>query len=195
MDPLSALSVAASVVQFIDFASTLVSSTYKIYKSTTGDTKEKLDLKVVTSSLKSLSNDLRLSLDQDTSEGKELSKVDTEINTLCASCSDIADELILALEKLNVQKEHDIWQSVRTALQSVWGRKEVDTLVKRLESFRSQISLHINASLRYNSLTHVESRLLIETVSKSRLSKPAKQATAKSSRLPFKLLRSSPKAF
>jgi hypothetical protein len=195
MDPLSALGVAASVVQFLDFASTLVSSTYKIYKSTTGDTKEKLDLMVVTSSLKSLSNDLRLSLDQDTSEGKELSKVDTEINTLCASCSDVADELILALEKLNVQKEHDIWQSVRTALQSVWGRKEVDALEKRLESFRSQISLHINASLRYNSLTNEESRLLIDTVSKSRLCKPANQATAKSSRLPFKLLRSSPKAF
>jgi hypothetical protein len=153
MDPLSALRDAASVVQFIDFASTLVSSTYKIYKSTTGDTKEKLDLKVVTSSLKSLSNDLRLSLDQDTSEGKELSKVDTEITTLCVSCSDVADELILALEKLNVQKKHDIWQSVRAALQSVWGRKEVDTLEKRLELFRSQISLHINASLRYDSLT------------------------------------------
>ena len=151
MDPVSALGVAASVVQFIDFAEALFSGTYQIYKSATGQTKFNFDLTTITTSLNTLNKDLRSSLHLPTLDGKPLSKIEEEIDTICGSCSKVADQLLLALETLKAQKEHNFWDSFRKALQTVWYKKEVEALVKQLETFRMQISLHINVALRYNT--------------------------------------------
>jgi N-terminal domain on NACHT_NTPase and P-loop NTPases len=151
MDPVSALGVAASVVQFIDFTETLFSGTYQIYKSATGQTKFNFDLMTITTSLNTLNKDLRSSLHLATLDGKPLSKVEAEIDTICRGCSKVADQLLLALETLKAQEEHNFWDSFRKALQTVWYKKEVEALVKQLETFRMQISLHINVALRYNT--------------------------------------------
>ena len=100
MDPVSALGAAASVVQFIDFTETLFSGTYQIYKSATGQTKFNFDLMTITTSLNTLNNDLRSSLHLATLDGKPLSKVEAEIDTLCRGCSKVAEQLLLALENL-----------------------------------------------------------------------------------------------
>jgi hypothetical protein len=75
MDPVSALGVAASVVQFIDFAEALFSGTYQIYKSATGQTKFNFDLMTITTSLNTLNNDLRSSLHLATLDGKPYQKL------------------------------------------------------------------------------------------------------------------------
>jgi hypothetical protein len=74
MDPVSACGVAASVVQFINFTETLLHGTYEIYKSATptGDTKINCDLMNVTTSLKTLNDELLSSLSQRISDGKSL---------------------------------------------------------------------------------------------------------------------------
>lgn len=153
MDPISAFGLAASVVQLIDFTETLLSGTYEIYRSatTTGDTKINFNLMTVTTSLKTLNDDLQLSLRQVTSDSKTLSKHEVEIGKICEECSKVAEQLISKLEKLKVQKQHDLWESFRKALQTVWSKRELESLEKRLETFRMQISLQINTSLRYNA--------------------------------------------
>jgi hypothetical protein len=153
MDPVSALGVAASVVQFIDFTETLFSGTYQIYKSATGQTKFNFDLMTITTSLNTLNKDLRSSLHLATLDGKPLSKVEAEIDTICRGCSKVAEQLLLALEKLKAQEEHNFWDSFLKALRTIWQKREVETLEKQLETFRMQISLHINVALRYNART------------------------------------------
>ena len=148
MDPVSALGVAASVAQFVDFAGTLFSGTYQIYKSATGQTKFNFDLMTITTSLNTLNNDIRSSLDRATSDGKTLSKADVEIDAICRGCSKVAGQLILALEKLKAQEGHNFWESFRKALQTVWHKNEVESLGKQLETFRMQITLRINVALR-----------------------------------------------
>lgn len=61
MDQISAFGVAASVVQFIDFAETLPRGTFKIYRSTTttSDTRVNFDLMTVTTSLNTLNDALQ----------------------------------------------------------------------------------------------------------------------------------------
>ncbi len=153
MDPISTFSLAASVVQLIDFTETPLSGTYELYRSarTTGDTKINFNLMAVTTNLKTLNDDLQLSLRQATSDSKTSSKHEVEIGKICEECSKVAEQLISKLEKLKVKKQHDLWESFRKALQTVWSKRELESLEKRLETFRMQISLQINTSLRYNA--------------------------------------------
>jgi len=107
----------------------------------------------ITASLYTLNNDLRSSLHLATLDGKPLSKVEAEIDTICRGCSKVAEKLLLALEKLKAQEEHNFWDSFLKALRTIWQKREVETLEKQLETFRMQISLHINVALRYNART------------------------------------------
>jgi hypothetical protein len=152
MDPVTIFGVAASVVQFIDFTENLLRGTYEIYKSatTTGDTKVNFDLMTVTTSLQTLNDDLQSSLRRGKSNGEKPSKFEVEIDNISKDCSEVAQALIAKLEKLRVQKYQDLWESFRKALQTVWSKKEIESLEKRLEKFRTHISLQINSSLRYN---------------------------------------------
>jgi len=151
MDPITALGAAAAVVQFVDYATTLFSGTYRIYKLVTGDNEQALGLLTVTKSLKSLSANLQSALPQVGS--KSLSSFDKDIVELCKHCTAAADQLISGLSKLQVQEDHSFWEGFRRALQTVWGSKEVDSLERRLGTLRSQISLHLTASLRCECTT------------------------------------------
>ncbi|KAN0095186.1 hypothetical protein V8E51_015897 [Hyaloscypha variabilis] len=150
MDPVSAFGLAASVVQFIDFTERLLRGTYYIYKSatTTGDTKINFDLITVTSSLKTLNEDLQSSLIRETADGRTIPKSEQEIGKICKDCSELADQLISGLEKLRLQRQDDLWESFRRALQTIWSKKQIESLEKRLEAFRMHLMLQINASLR-----------------------------------------------
>jgi hypothetical protein len=62
MDPVSALGVAASVVQFVEFTSSLICSTYEIYQSASGCSAASVDLETITTGLQALNTDLQQSL-------------------------------------------------------------------------------------------------------------------------------------
>ena len=59
MDPLSALGLAAAVVQFVEFSGSLIADTYKVYKYGSRDPKAGSDIKTITGSLQNLNNELR----------------------------------------------------------------------------------------------------------------------------------------
>jgi hypothetical protein len=58
MEPLSALGIAAAGVQFIDFATRLLSDTVETYKSASGQTERVTSLKQVTKDLGALTSRL-----------------------------------------------------------------------------------------------------------------------------------------
>jgi hypothetical protein len=163
MDPVSACGVAASVVQFINFTETLLRGTYEIYKSATptGDTKINCDLMNVTTSLKTLNDDLLSSLSQRISDGKSLSHHEIRIGRVCEECNEIAGQLISKLKKLRSQKKHNLWESFRKALQTVWNKRAIEVLELRLHSFRIYISFSIGASLLYTPSSMKSKNLLL----------------------------------
>ncbi|CZR65525.1 uncharacterized protein PAC_15425 [Phialocephala subalpina] len=150
MDPVTALGVASSVVQLVDFAQSLVRSTYEIYKSISGQSSASVDLQTITTSLKTLNDDLRQSVESAAlGKGKTPpSNNDAELLALCQNCNVVADKLISALDRLKAEKNHKIWDSFGRALLTVWTKKEVESLEKQLDQYRHQISLLINASVR-----------------------------------------------
>jgi hypothetical protein len=141
MDPLSALSVAASVVQLVDFASSLLSSTHEIYHSTTGQTESHKTLEQITLDLTSLNAGLLDCKHQTTIR-------DPELERLCGGCTQVTSQLLQALRKLRAQEKHTAWKSFRKALATIWTQGEITLLQRSLDEYRAQISMHALFSFR-----------------------------------------------
>lgn len=141
MDPFSALAVAASVVQFVDFTSKIFLQGYAAYKSADGATEEDVDLQALTSDLEEISNSL-----VNAPPGKQkLSQDEIALRNLARRCSKLALELSLALESLKVQK-HGIWRSwsaFRKAIERVMADGKLQKMKKQLDEIRSQVVVHM----------------------------------------------------
>jgi hypothetical protein len=132
LDPLSALSVVASVVQFVDFASKLVSKGVQVYNSVDGALIENVEVEHATERLIELSDRLRTSLHP----GLQVAVSDSDqvLETICKRCAVVSSELIAHLEKLKVPtgEQHGKWRSYRKALKSVWSKEDLDAIAHKL---------------------------------------------------------------
>jgi hypothetical protein len=146
MDPLSALSAASAIVQFVDFTGKLFYGTYKIYKATTNNDDDN-SLKAITKGFIVLTDDIRKTHEQ-AILNHQLSPREEEFSILCKNCINLANELVVALEKLQVEGKYMLWDSFRQALRTIWHQRELASLQTRLNLYRQQISMHILASLQ-----------------------------------------------
>ncbi|KAH8803347.1 small s protein, partial [Xylogone sp. PMI_703] len=109
MEPLTALSLASSVIQFADFGSKLLSNSRKLYKSAQGSLSENVDIEVITTDLSTLAESLRRKselyrLPNYAASGSTRSpEYDEALDRLCGRCVEIAEELMFRLKKLKVE--------------------------------------------------------------------------------------------
>jgi hypothetical protein len=153
LDPLSALSIAATVIQFVDFASKIVSKGKHIYKSTDGVIRENGETETVTLRLRDMANDvLQQSKPLEYLDGLDVEELsqDHRLQNICRECSRVSEELLLHLGSLKVPKgtEHRKWKSFRQALKSVWSKQELDAVAKRLDILRNELDTQILVLLR-----------------------------------------------
>ena len=146
MDPLSALAVATSVVQFVDFASKLISESRELYSSVDGRYEEHVNLHSITQTLSQLSQDLQRPLDSDSS-----SQHIQDLQSLCQDTNRVAEELIEVLDSIKLQsdKSGTRWRSGLQALKSMWNQGRINELQQRVNGFRQQLTLNIVVILRY----------------------------------------------
>ncbi|KEY69342.1 hypothetical protein S7711_08410 [Stachybotrys chartarum IBT 7711] len=147
MDPLSAVGLASNILQFVEFSVKLIGKGVEIYSSADGATVQHADLRASLDNLRDLAapfrqrNNLRLSRDPD-----EMRIVQTAV-----ACNEIAHGLENALDDL-IATPHSRTSSVLKALQSVWEQGKIDDMVRRLESYRSDLQLlMMNAVLNRQS--------------------------------------------
>lgn len=157
MDPLTALGLAASVSQFVSFASELISKSNEIYTSAKGCTGKVLTLQTVYAQLRDLSeslesssqNDPRLTAVEGTSE---FVKHVFAINDLSRSCKKDCDTLLEVVRKLqNGDGSKNLWQSFKLALKTAWKSNEIGDLEQRLHHTQATLTLHVCALTRYVS--------------------------------------------
>jgi hypothetical protein len=143
MAALEALSLAATVVQFVDFASKLVSKGYHVYRSTDGALPHNLEIEAVAKDLSRLT--VRLQSRGSLGNPSALTADERALEELAEKCNEIATTLLGRLDKLKVKREerHRGWKSIRQALKSVWDKKELDDLAERLSSYRDQLQFSI----------------------------------------------------
>ncbi len=118
MDPLTALGLAANVVQFIDFGTSLISGTLERYRSATGTSIGNSELESITEDVKQLS----IGLEANT---KGSSKHETALKNLSGRCKDAADELLAVLVDLKVKGKHKKWESFKQAVRSIDKEKKI----------------------------------------------------------------------
>jgi hypothetical protein len=149
LDPLTALSLAGTIVQFVDFSTKVLSRTIRLYKSVHGALDSQDELELITSDLIQIVNQIPRSL----SLGSSQSATDEEValQKLCKASFDIADELLARLKELKVPSghKHKMWKSFHEALKSVWKEEDMKSMVKRLSAVREEIQMRIILGLRY----------------------------------------------
>lgn len=107
MDALTALSVASSVIQFVDFSSKLVSKSKKLYKSSNGVLDSTIDAERLTSDLTGLLLGLRRKLPENRIlSGESLlthgSENEDNLDALCSRSIEIGEKILSKLHKLRV---------------------------------------------------------------------------------------------
>lgn len=138
MDPLSALSIAASVVQFVDYGTRIVSKSHEINKSAGGASIQNVELGAATKRLQTLTTPLQ------NLQGDE------SLKQICIGCIEVSLELEQCLEQLKVPEghKHRKCKIFRQALKSVARKDEIEEFKMRLHGFRLELSTYVLLDLR-----------------------------------------------
>ncbi|KAH8723591.1 hypothetical protein GQ44DRAFT_310528 [Phaeosphaeriaceae sp. PMI808] len=157
MDPLTALGLAANVVQFISFTSELLSKSNEIYTSAKGCSSKVFTLEPIYEQLQNLSLSLELSSRKDSNlmlvEGiSGVVKHVFAINELSRSCKEDCDRLLGVLRKLRGGGgSKNRWESFKLALKTIWKDSEIHNLEQRLHYAQTTLTLQICSLTRYQS--------------------------------------------
>ena len=147
MDPITALGVAGSIIQLVDFGIKVVSKGNKIYHSGDGTTAENHDLENVANDLVLIQTRLRQSLHPFGAHGT-LPEHEQALLDLGATSTRVAEELLEQLNKAKAQGRFRRWKSLRQAVKAVTSKGDVDDLAKRLLMLRDQFNLRILVDLK-----------------------------------------------
>lgn len=147
MDPLSALSVAASVIQFVDFGLKLVSDGAELYEK--GSLGRNNELELITKDLTRLAADIAAA----PTHSLDFSEDEASLKKVAILCREIGDELLGHLEKLRVPPSGNQLKlglnSFRQSLRSARKRSKLQSIESRLEKARDQVKMNILNLLRF----------------------------------------------
>jgi len=106
MDPLTAFSVAGTVIQFVDFSTKLVLGARELYKSSSGVLSANQELELVTSDLQAVLQKLGSWTDNapDEPSGKD-HELKASFALVQAEATRLAGELMTKLDRLKVSKD------------------------------------------------------------------------------------------
>lgn len=148
MDPLSALSLASSVVQFVQFGGSLVSKSRQIYEH--GKLQSNIDFEEAVHRLTALTGGVKSSLG-DLNDLGQLSRSSKAMKDICERCEKLGDELLVRSNALQLddKQKHRKWKSFRQAFKSMSSKKAVDQLSQSLRDCREELDSHILLSIKY----------------------------------------------
>ena len=139
MEGLAALSLAANIVQFLDFARTLISASRDI--STTGNRKEYVEYAAIVRRVCYLTSQIQIP------EGLERKTADPDLTTLYPlvdSCSEVSKELIDKIEKLTASDEAGRVESFHLALKGQFQHRNIERLRSRVDRISKQINRYFS---------------------------------------------------
>jgi len=157
MDPITAISLAGTAVQFVDFTAKLISAGAHLYNynelvaNAQAAKSANFIQDQATNALRDL-QDYRFKLQQGmgpATTSKPLARDEKILQALCHKCTEDADTLIKLLNKLKVPEtsKHRGWKSLAQAFSSIWSKKDVERLMEKLQEYRTQINSQVLVSL------------------------------------------------
>lgn len=153
MDPLTALSVAGNVIQFVDFSTKLLSQGYELYKSVGGKLKADEELELIASDLSGLVKKFQeaniqssppVCLATPTPGGNPV----PVLQRICDEAIKIAGDLHIKLKKVQIDKSKNRYgETFKRVWMRLWSQKEIDEMVGRLSRLREVITSEAIAAI------------------------------------------------
>ncbi len=145
MEALATVGLASSIVQFVDFATKIISKGYQYQKSVDGVLDENVELQAIADSLDQLSKGLvtRKKKTSLASWSMKNSKEDEALKAVAKECQKIANDLSIAVDRLKITGNRTKWKSFRQALKSQWRKEEIEATLRRLRLAREDLIVHL----------------------------------------------------
>jgi hypothetical protein len=145
MDPLNALAVASSVVQFVEFGRHLLSASYEIYRSPSGESAKNFDLRAISKDLTDLVAQIKERMGPSASIQLNKSTAEYQLAEISKEFEMILKEFKGALDKLERRRRSKktgfemARGAILTALKDVWNASTVDRMRERLENQKHRL--------------------------------------------------------
>jgi hypothetical protein len=146
LDPMTAVSLAGTIVQFLDFTSKVISKNRKLSRSVTRPQQEVDSLEVATKDFLELSEKLKDGIRVVDANGT-LSKDDLDFQYLCNGCIAVSMKMLERLGKLKVEAGDGKWRVAKQAIRTVWSEKELVELSDQVLNLRRQLYFRILVGL------------------------------------------------
>lgn len=132
----AALSIAANIAQFVDYAKQLILSGKEIYNSLDGARDEHQALKVIIENIKNDTDEF-----QPASPSSHPSNDEVRFRKLAAECEPVADKLLAILKDLEVPSGVRFrgLQTMRQTFRSAAKKKDIQDLQRRLTTIDVQL--------------------------------------------------------
>lgn len=145
MEPLSALTVACAVIQFVDFGSKLVGTSIEVYRSADGTPEDIVEIEALADHAEQLSR--KLSLSNQTRMLSTSAQDEAGLRQLASRSEKLANEIVVILSKIKGQP-YQAWSAVRVAIKLKWTEGKVKNLQTRLDAVKSEIWLQMLCMVR-----------------------------------------------
>ena len=142
LEALAAVSLATSVLQFIDFSAKIISKGNQYYKTGDGSCDEDKKLQAVGQNLETLSRDLKASMKPLTTFSK-LTQAEQALCDIASECENTGFKLKAAVDDLRKSGSQTKWKSFRQALKSQWKRDEIEATLRELRMVREDLVIHL----------------------------------------------------
>jgi hypothetical protein len=148
MDPISALSVAAAVIQFVDFGKHLLSDSYEIYRSPSGETAKMVDVSTIANDLACFTTQIKDKTGTSAGNNRHRAAAESHLIKVSKECEEIVAQFQGALdqwrhgETRGKEKRTRLKMArgaIRNALSSVWNSSKIDGMIEQLDTIKGRL--------------------------------------------------------
>ena len=152
LDPLTAISLASSIVQLTDFGIKVVSGSLRLYYSENGLDMEKSNLEGSTSRLRTYNDKVLASVER-SGEASSVSGDQKDLIILAQRCREVATDLLLELDSLKVKRPAGLRRKFESAKRAIaaevpWNKAKRASLESELSKMRLEIFGKIQLIMR-----------------------------------------------
>jgi hypothetical protein len=146
MDPLTAVSLASAIIQFIDYGTRLMRDASEMYHSTTGSTAQNESLELITTEINGWSSKLATTGIQSTQSDEEKG-----ICRLATQCQKLSSDILGFVQKVRPKDQKSKIKVALSALKGRWYQKDILELQERLNDCGRQLNRQLQTLDRSNA--------------------------------------------
>lgn len=146
---MEAFSLAASIMQVIDFGTNFVITAVAMYRSSSSTPEDLLALRSLQANSESLGAVLgTLKADSSRLAHGSTGNDNDGIIALAKECSKALQKMLDTLDIVKPSKNGNLWRAMKSAVALKWNESSLSALQSQLNDFKHQISLNLLVSVR-----------------------------------------------